>query len=78
MKSNENFIDQEYIEKVLQKSEKTDYDEIERVLNKAQNKNGLTHMEVATLLQIKDKNQKKRLYEIAGEIKRSIYGNRIV
>jgi len=36
MKSNENFIDQEYIEKVLQKSEKTDYDEIERVLNKAQ------------------------------------------
>ncbi|MGL5638801.1 MAG: [FeFe] hydrogenase H-cluster radical SAM maturase HydG, partial [Cetobacterium sp.] len=46
--------------------------------NKAQNKNGLTHMEVATLLQIKDKNQKKRLYEIAGEIKRSIYGNRIV
>ena len=33
MKSNENFIDQEYIEEVLQKSEKTDYDEIERVLN---------------------------------------------
>ena len=78
MKSNENFIDQEYIEEVLQKSEKTDYDEIERVLNKAQNKNGLTHIEVATLLQIKDKNQKKRLYEIAGELKRSIYGNRIV
>ena len=78
MKSNENFIDQEYIEEVLQKSEKTDYDEIERVLNKAQNKNGLTHIEVATLLQIKDKNQKKRLYEIAGELKKSIYGNRIV
>lgn len=73
-----NFINQEYIEKLLEDSKITDYTEIDRILNKAQNKQGLTHKEVASLLQIKDENQKRRLYEIAGELKKSIYGNRIV
>jgi 2-iminoacetate synthase len=73
-----NFIDQEYIEGLLSESKLTDYEEIERILNKAQNKQGLTHKEVASLLEIKDESQKKRLYEIAGELKKSIYGNRIV
>ena len=73
-----NFIDQEYIEKLLEESKVTDYKEIDRILDKASNKEGLTHKEVASLLQIKDENQKKRLYEIAGELKKSIYGNRIV
>lgn len=73
-----NFIDQEYIEKLLEESKITDYKEIDRILDKASNKEGLTHKEVASLLQIKDENQKKRLYEIAGELKKSIYGNRIV
>lgn len=73
-----NFINQEYIEKLLEESKSTDFNEIDRILNKAENKEGLTHKEVASLLQIKDENQKRRLYEIAGELKKSIYGNRIV
>ena len=73
-----NFINQEYIEKLLEESKSTYFNEIDRILNKAENKEGLTHKEVASLLQIKDENQKRRLYEIAGELKKSIYGNRIV
>lgn len=73
-----NFIDQEYIENLLKNSKNTSYEEIERVLNKAKNKEGLTHKEVASLLEIKDEKQKRKLYEIAGELKKSIYGNRIV
>lgn len=73
-----NFINQEYIEKLLEESKSIDFNEIDRILNKAENKEGLTHKEVASLLQIKDENQKRRLYEIAGELKKSIYGNRIV
>ncbi|MGL5427989.1 MAG: [FeFe] hydrogenase H-cluster radical SAM maturase HydG, partial [Cetobacterium sp.] len=73
-----NFINQEYIENLLKKSKNSSYEEIERVLNKAKNKEGLTHDEVASLLEIKDEKQKRELYEIAGELKKSIYGNRIV
>ena len=49
-----NFINQEYIENLLKKSKNSSYEEIERVLNKAKNKEGLTHDEVASLLEIKD------------------------
>ncbi|MGL6119702.1 MAG: [FeFe] hydrogenase H-cluster radical SAM maturase HydG [Fusobacteriaceae bacterium] len=73
-----NFINQEYIENLLTEAKDTNYKEIERILNAAENREGLTHKEVASLLEIKDQEQKKRLYKIAGELKKSIYGNRIV
>ncbi|MGL6167386.1 MAG: [FeFe] hydrogenase H-cluster radical SAM maturase HydG, partial [Fusobacteriaceae bacterium] len=73
-----NFINQEYIENLLTEAKDTNYKEIERILDAAENREGLTHKEVASLLEIKDEEQKKRLYKIAGELKKSIYGNRIV
>ncbi|MGL6101409.1 MAG: [FeFe] hydrogenase H-cluster radical SAM maturase HydG, partial [Fusobacteriaceae bacterium] len=73
-----NFIDEEYIQNLLVKAKSTDFEEISRILDAAQNREGLTHKEVASLLEIKDEEQKKRLYKIAGELKKSIYGNRIV
>ncbi|WP_297488800.1 [FeFe] hydrogenase H-cluster radical SAM maturase HydG [uncultured Cetobacterium sp.] len=73
-----NFIDQEYIENLIEKSKNTNEIEIDRILKKAKNKEGLTHEEVASLFEIKNKNQKKELFEIAGELKKAIYGNRIV
>ncbi|MGL5123238.1 MAG: [FeFe] hydrogenase H-cluster radical SAM maturase HydG [Fusobacteriaceae bacterium] len=78
MKKDVNFINEIYIENLLKEAEETKYEEIERILTAAKNKNGLTHKEVASLLEIKDEKQKKRLYKIAGELKKSIYGNRIV
>ncbi|MGL4998989.1 MAG: [FeFe] hydrogenase H-cluster radical SAM maturase HydG [Cetobacterium sp.] len=73
-----NFINQEYIENLLIEAKDTNYKEISRILDAAQNREGLTHKEVASLLEIKDEEQKRRLYKIAGELKKSIYGNRIV
>lgn len=52
--------------------------EIEDILIKAQAAKGLTHQEVASLLQIESEDTLQRLFKVAGEIKKKIYGNRIV
>lgn len=73
-----NFIDTEYIEELIDKTEKTTYDEVEKVLAKAELKNGLDHKDVAILLHIKDKEQLERLHKISFDIKKNIYGDRVV
>lgn len=72
------FIDHNYIENLLDNAKKATKEDIENVLNKAKSKIGLDHKDIAILLQIEDDTQLKELYEIAGNIKKSIYGNRIV
>lgn len=78
MEKEVNFIDQNYIENLLNEVKNSSSEEIERILQKAENHEGLNHKEVATLFEIKDEKQKERLFKIAGDIKKSIYGNRIV
>lgn len=73
-----NFIDREYIERLVKESEKVTESEIDDILNKASSKGGLTHKEVASLFGITNPKQKERLFKIAGDIKKDIYGNRIV
>nr|WP_307775653.1 [FeFe] hydrogenase H-cluster radical SAM maturase HydG [uncultured Cetobacterium sp.] len=73
-----NFIDQEYIEKLIKESKNVSEIEIERILEKAHKREGLTHEEVAALFEIKNEDQRKKLFKIAGELKQAIYGNRIV
>lgn len=72
------FINHEYIEGLLKEAEGATIEEIQRILDKAREKKGLTHKDIATLLQIQDEDQLKDMYKTAGEIKKSIYGNRIV
>lgn len=72
------FIDQEYIENTLEASKSTTDEEINRILNKADNFEGLTHKEVAALLSNNNPIHLKRLFEVAGRIKNHIYGDRIV
>jgi 2-iminoacetate synthase len=72
------FINHEYIEELLKESRNASKEEIEEILERAKQKKGLQHKDIAKLLQIEDENQLKRMFEIAGEIKESIYGNRIV
>ena len=72
------FIDDKYIEEVLKEAERSKDREIELILNKAQDFKGLNHREVALLLKTENQEYINRIYEIAGKIKKHIYGNRIV
>jgi len=73
-----NFIDREYIETLLKDAKRADGAELSRALDKAERLDGLTHREVASLLVSDDPGILRRVFAIAGEIKRRVYGNRIV
>ncbi|WP_102401736.1 [FeFe] hydrogenase H-cluster radical SAM maturase HydG [Haloimpatiens massiliensis] len=72
------FINQEHIENLLREAKNATKEDIQNVLEKAEKRNGLSHRDIAILLQIEDKVQLEKMYKIAGDIKKSIYGNRIV
>lgn len=72
------FIDHKYINDLLTSCEDASKEDIEKVLNKAKERKGLSHRDIAMLLQTEDKDQLTEIYKIAGEIKKSIYGKRIV
>lgn len=72
------FIDQDYIENLLQEAKNPTSEEIDAILVKARAAQGLTHQEVAKLLQVNDETTLQELFKVAGEIKKKIYGNRIV
>ena len=52
--------------------------EVDRILIKARECKGLSHKEVAVLLEIDDDKTLNKMYQIAREIKEKIYGKRIV
>jgi 2-iminoacetate synthase len=72
------FIDRDYIEGLLEEAKHTEDAEIHRILDKAGRFEGLNHIEIASLLATKNPAHTERIFSIAGEIKRHIYGNRIV
>jgi 2-iminoacetate synthase len=72
------FINEEYINGLIEEKNNVSKEDIQKVLDKATTKKGLSHEEVAILLNIEEDDQLQQLLEIAGRIKREIYGNRIV
>lgn len=72
------FIDKEYINSLLKEAENTTKDDIDKILSKAEKMERLSHLEIARLFNISDKEQLQRMYNIAFKIKKEIYGNRIV
>lgn len=74
----ERFIDSEYIEKVLESAKGASNAEIEQILDKADRFEGLSHHEVAVLLQTEDDKHIERIFQVAGNIKNHIYGDRVV
>jgi 2-iminoacetate synthase len=72
------FINSEYIENLLEESKKATAKDVQAVLDKAEKREGLNHKDIAILLQVENEDQLKKMYEIAGQIKRDIYGKRIV
>src|SRR3712207_7809911 len=71
-------IDRDYVLSLIEGAKNTTDEEIERILEKAKGKKGLEHSEIAALLEIKSEEQARKLFEIAGQIKRDVYGNRVV
>lgn len=74
----ETFINQEYIEQLIKETESATDQEIETVLEKAKLKKGLNHRDVAVLLNITNPDQLEKLHQISFEIKKTIYGDRVV
>lgn len=71
-------IDHNYIYNLLEETKNVTNEDIKEVLNKSKEKRGLSHKEIAILLQASEKEDLREIYKIAGDIKREIYGNRIV
>ncbi len=73
-----NFINHEEIYSLLENNSKTSKEEVAKVLTKAKNKEKITARDIATLLSISDADQLQELFTLAGQIKKDIYGDRIV
>ena len=73
----QDFINDAYLE-ALVRDTKEDKEKIRAIFAKSKNKEPLTLEETAQLLAIESPEMEKELFETAHELKRSIYGNRIV
>lgn len=71
-------IDHNYINELLEETKNVTNEDIKEVLVRATEKRGLSHRDIAILLQASEKEDLSEIYKIAGDIKRDIYGNRIV
>ena len=74
----ENFIDKNYIENLLEEGKVADNGFINAALDKAERGETLSHGEIASLLRTEKPEHVTRIFDIAGNIKKRIYGNRIV
>jgi len=72
------FINKDYIEDILRNAKEATDEEIKGILQKARDFKGLTHEEIAVLLMTEDEKYLAEIFEVAGEIKNAIYGNRVV
>lgn len=71
-------INHDYIYNILKENDAQEKEVVLKVLDKARNMKGLSHSDVATLLNVEDPSLIKEMYSIAGAIKDKIYGNRVV
>ncbi len=71
-------IDKNYINKVLEAGKNPSMAEIQKILTKADNREKLSHLEIAKLLNAHQETQINEIYKIAGKLKTAIYGKRVV
>ena len=76
----EEFINDEEIRETIAYAEahKTDMELIDSILEKAKLRKGLSHREASVLLACEDEEKVKEIYDLAEQIKKDFYGNRIV
>lgn len=79
-KAAQEFINHEEIVATLAFADENsdNYEMIDEILSKAAKKKGLTHKEASVLLACEDEKRIKRMFDLAEQIKKDIYGNRIV
>ena len=79
MKAEEFISHEEILETVRYANEhKNDIALIDSILEKARLRKGLSHKEASVLLACEDKNKINEIYDLAEQIKKDFYGNRIV
>ena len=71
-------INHEEIYELLEEGKRATKEEILNILEKAKEKKGISHKDIAALLQLEDKELENEMFKVAGEIKKSIYGKRVV
>ena len=71
-------INHKEVYKLLEEGKKATREDILSILEKAREKKGISHKDIASLLQLEDKELEKEMFKVAGEIKKSIYGKRVV
>ena len=76
----EEFIDDREIKETLAyaESNRTNRELIDRILEKARQRKGLSHREAAVLLDCGLEDKNREIYALAEQMKKDIYGNRIV
>lgn len=76
----EEFINHEEILETLKYADenKNNLKLVDELLEKAKNLKGLTHREASVLLACDDEERVKKMYDLAEQIKKDFYGNRIV
>lgn len=72
------FIKEDEINQLLQETAEAPREEVERIIAKASEAKGLDPREVATLIQLKDPELLDKMFKVALEIKKKIYGKRLV
>ena len=71
-------INHNYIYNLLEEAENATKEDVREILDRANNKEDLSHRDIAILLQSEDENDLKEIFKIARKIKNEIYGKRIV
>ncbi len=76
----EEFISHEEILRTLAYAEenKDNLELVDKIIEKAAERKGLTHEEASVLLACEDESRIQRIYDLAEQIKKDFYGNRIV
>ncbi len=76
----EEFINDEEIRKTLEYADanKDNLELVDKIIEKAKERKGLNHREASVLLACEDKEKTKEIYDLAEQIKKDFYGNRIV
>ena len=76
----EEFINDEEIRETVKYAQdhKNDLALIDEILNRAKERKGLNHRDASVLLACEDEDKIKEIYDLAEQIKKDFYGNRIV
>ncbi len=76
----EEFINHQEVLATLKYAEenKNNLELIDQILNKAKQRKGLTHQEAAVLLDCQDSQRVREIFNLAEQLKKDFYGNRIV